>query len=163
MSNTGGTVSAHNSLFGNNTATSHPDFSGDFASASYNLLSDGTGSNLIDGIDGNRVGSAKMPLDPLLGPLDDNGGPTLTHALLPGSPALDAGDNTDAPEWDQRGEGYARIVNDVIDIGAFEEQVSPSPGQSPVPISGTMEGVDPTALLFLELSSRRDPFRWDAW
>ena len=38
-----------------------------------------------------------------LGPLQDNGGPTFTHALLCGSPALDAGDNTDAPATDQRG------------------------------------------------------------
>ncbi len=58
----------------------------------------------------------------MLGPLADNGGPTLTHALLPGSPAIDAGDNTDAPEWDQRGPGFPRIVNGTIDIGAFEVQ-----------------------------------------
>jgi hypothetical protein len=49
-------------------------------------------------------------------------------ALLPGSPAIDAGDNTDAPDWDQRGEGFPRIVgvidpdNPVIDIGAYEVQ-----------------------------------------
>jgi hypothetical protein len=66
--------------------------------------------------------------DPLLGPLQDNGGPTPTMALLPGSPAIDAGDNADAPDWDQRGEGFARVVgildpdNPVIDIGAYEVQ-----------------------------------------
>ena len=49
-------------------------------------------------------------------------------ALLPGSPAIDAGDNTDAPDWDQRGPGFPRIVgvinpdNPVIDIGAYEVQ-----------------------------------------
>ena len=43
--------------------------------------------------------------DPLLGPLQNNGGPTLTHALLPGSPAIDAGDPnfTPPPFYDQRG------------------------------------------------------------
>jgi hypothetical protein len=60
--------------------------------------------------------------DPLLGLLTDNGGPTFTHALLDGSPAIDAGDNTDAPDFDQRGDGFARIVNGIIDIGAYEVQ-----------------------------------------
>src|SRR5216683_3158815 len=63
-----------------------------------------------------------LDVNPRLGPLQDNGGPTLTHAPLEGSPAIDAGDNTDAPEFDQRGEGFPRIVNDIIDIGAFEVQ-----------------------------------------
>ena len=43
------------------------------------------------GTNGNLLGTAKAPLNPLLGPLADNGGPTQTHALLPGSPAIDAG------------------------------------------------------------------------
>jgi hypothetical protein len=43
-------------------------------------------------------------------------------ALLDGSPAIDAGDNTDAPEWDQRGEGFSRIAGKNIDIGAYEVQ-----------------------------------------
>ena len=41
---------------------------------------------------GNFIGTSTDPIDPLLGPLQDNGGPTFTHALLAGSPALDAGD-----------------------------------------------------------------------
>src|SRR5204862_4398915 len=53
-----------------------------------------------------------------LGPLQDNGGPTFTHALLCGSPAINAGDNTFAPTTDQR--GFARIVGGVMDIGAYE-------------------------------------------
>jgi hypothetical protein len=65
----------------------------------------------------------------MLGPLADNGGPTLTHALLPGSPALDAGDPNpvDPPEWDQRGPGSPRIVHGRIDIGAFEVQATGAP------------------------------------
>jgi hypothetical protein len=58
-------------------------------------------------------------------PLADNGGPTQTHALAAGSPAIDAGDNTLVPAeltTDQRGTGFARIVNGVVDIGAFEDQ-----------------------------------------
>jgi hypothetical protein len=62
-----------------------------------------------------------------LGPLANNGGPTQTHALLPGSPAIDAGDNADAPEFDQRGPGFARIVNGTIDIGSYEVQATGAP------------------------------------
>lgn len=64
---------------------------------------------------------------PLLGPLRDNGGPTLTHALLSHSPALDAGDNsaidplTSVPFIvDQR--GFPRVDHGIADIGAFEVQ-----------------------------------------
>jgi hypothetical protein len=61
-------------------------------------------------------------VDPLLGPLADNGGPTLTHALLPGSPAIDAGNPAipNPPPADQR--GFARIYGPAIDIGSFEAQ-----------------------------------------
>jgi predicted outer membrane repeat protein len=59
--------------------------------------------------------------DPLLGPLQDNGGPTETMALLPGSPAIDAGAPTDS-EWDQRGPGFPRQVNGSTDIGAYQTQ-----------------------------------------
>jgi hypothetical protein len=121
--NSGGTVDALNSLFADNTAAVHPDVSGNFADATYNLLGDGTGSNLINGVNGNLVGSADDPLDPLLGPLADNGGPTLTHALLDGSPALDAGTSDGAPPTDQRG-----VPRDnPPDIGAYEVPDVPRP------------------------------------
>jgi hypothetical protein len=56
--------------------------------------------------------------NPLLGPLQDNGGPTFTHALLHGSPAIDAGSNTGAPATDQR--GTPRPQGTFCDIGAYE-------------------------------------------
>jgi hypothetical protein len=56
--------------------------------------------------------------DAKLGPLANNGGPTLTMALLPGSPAIDAGDTSLAPATDQR--GFPRPVGPAVDIGAYE-------------------------------------------
>lgn len=62
---------------------------------------------------------------PLLAPLASNGGPTQTHALLPGSPAIDHGTNPDNASHDQRGSGYARVVGTSADIGAFESGAGP--------------------------------------
>ena len=73
---------------------------------------------------GNQIGTLADPVAPLLGPLTDNGGPTLTHALLLGSPAIDAGGDGVAQTEDQR--GLARNVNGV-DIGAFELQPAAPP------------------------------------
>lgn len=56
--------------------------------------------------------------DPRLGSLTDNGGPTRTRALLPGSPAIDAGDDQGCPKADQR--GTSRPQGAACDIGAFE-------------------------------------------
>src|SRR3990172_5201050 len=65
---------------------------------------------------------AGIPMaDPLLGPLRDNGGPTLTHALLPDSPAIDAANPAFCPAGDQRGVTRPQGVG--CDIGAFEVQV----------------------------------------
>jgi hypothetical protein len=66
-----------------------------------------------------------MPLDPKLGPLQNNGGPTFTQALLAGSPAIDAGDDSvlGAPfnlTTDQRGPGFGRKVCAHVDAGAYE-------------------------------------------
>jgi hypothetical protein len=65
--------------------------------------------------------------DPMLGPLQDNGGRTWTHALLPGSPAIDHGNNVLGIDIDQRAfddtvssRGYERVVGPSADIGAFE-------------------------------------------
>jgi hypothetical protein len=114
------TVVAGNSIAGGGWGSDGADFYGALAASAYNLF--GTSSG----------GSGYAPTDLLnvdakLGPLQDNGGPTQTMALLPGSPAIDSGDNTNAPQWDQRGAGYPRIVNGTIDRGAFEVQNSAGP------------------------------------
>jgi hypothetical protein len=114
------------------------------ASLGYNLI--GTG-NAFPGTS-NPLQAFNQPgdqtgVDPLLGPLADNGGPTMTHALLPGSPAIDAGDPNIAAgvgsvsEFDQRGSPFRRVLDGDatgggrIDIGAFESAIIPDP--SPVP------------------------------
>ena len=86
-------------------------------SLGHNLDSDGT-----CGLDG--TGDLSNT-DPLLGPLQDNGGPTLTHALLPDSPAIDSGDDAvlGSPHnltTDQR--GFPRLLGAHLDIGAYEAE-----------------------------------------
>src|SRR5206468_11767346 len=73
--------------------------------------------------------------DPMLGPLQDNGGPTFTHTLLPGSPAIDAGDPnfTPPPYYDQRGPVFWRVRNGRIDSGSFEVQQGTTPSPTPTP------------------------------
>ena len=84
------------------------------AASSHNQIEDGANAcGLADGVDGNIIGQ-----DPMLGPLADNGGATQTHALLSGSPAIDAGTNSNCPASDQR--GVARPQGPACDIGAYE-------------------------------------------
>ena len=95
-------------------------------SRGYNLSSDDGGGYL------NGPGD-QLNIDPLLGPLQDNGGSTFTHALLPGSPAIDAADPnfTPPPFFDQRGPGFDRVMNGRIDVGSLEVQNPPSPTPTP--------------------------------
>ncbi|HYW71219.1 MAG TPA: right-handed parallel beta-helix repeat-containing protein, partial [Pyrinomonadaceae bacterium] len=104
-----------------------------------NLDSDGT-SALTNGLNGDQIGTIGSPINAMLAPLGNYGGTTQTHALLPGSPALDVGNNTLANKAgltnDQRGTGFNRIVNTTVDIGAFE-----SNGFSISSTSGTPQSV----------------------
>jgi pimeloyl-ACP methyl ester carboxylesterase len=97
---------------------------GTFTSLGYNLASD-NGGGVLTGL-GDQINTA-----PMLGPLQNNGGPTLTHALLPGSPAIDSGNPnfTPPPLYDQRGPVFARVANGRIDKGSFEVQASNVSGQ----------------------------------
>jgi len=108
----------------NNGSTS--DVSGEFDSLGYNLVGDGTGATGFDST-GDLVGTSDSLLNPRLGALKDNGGPTKTQLLLAGSIAVDAGAPSGSfPDFDQRGEGFVRIIdgdNDgvaQVDIGAVE-------------------------------------------
>jgi predicted outer membrane repeat protein len=112
----GGNV--RSTIVAGNNAPFGPDVAFGIPSQGHNLIGNGSGGTGFTGMD--LVGTSGHLIDPLLGPLQDNGGRTQTMALLPGSPAIDAGDNTGAPATDQR--GFPRIVGGTIDIGAFELQ-----------------------------------------
>lgn len=118
-------LSATSTILAGNLAdggTKH-DVRGPFRLADHVLLGNNTGSNLAAAApdaNGNLIGSAAAPIDARLGPLAFNGGPTPTHALLPGSPAIDAGQEAESVRFDQRGAGYARVLGARADIGAFE-------------------------------------------
>ena len=127
-----GTVNVTNTLVAGNsdyspiTSTLHPDASGTFISGGYNLV------GVVTGTTGFTATGDMTNIAPLLGPLQDNGGPTLTHALLSGSAGIDAG-NPAPPgtggnacrATDQR--GVARPQGSACDIGAFEAQVADPP------------------------------------
>jgi hypothetical protein len=98
-----------------------PDVDGPLTSLGHNLIGDGSGGSGYAATD--LAGTSANPIDAKLGPLQDNGGPTQTMALLPGSPAINAGGPSES-EWDQRGPGYPRTVNGMTDIGAYEVQPS---------------------------------------
>jgi hypothetical protein len=111
-------------------------------SLGYNLSSDDGGKILTGPGD-------QIDTDPLLGPLQDNGGPTFTHALLFGSPAINAGDPgfTPPPFFDQRGPGFNRVVNSRIDTGSFEMQTggTPTPTATTTPASSATPTATGTA------------------
>jgi hypothetical protein len=98
------------------------DIFGAVLTADHNLEGNATGSTgIVNGVNGNIVGGNGHPvINPLLGPLQNNGGPTQTMALLAGSPAIGHANNAKAPATDQR--GFARLdeLGELTDIGAFE-------------------------------------------
>lgn len=119
---TGGSVTLLNTIVAQDTGAS-PDASGTFTSQGHNLI--GTTNGSSGWLASDLKGSITSPLNPLLGPLQNNGGPTLTAALLTGSPAIDAGDDAvlgppASLTTDQR--GYPRKSGQHVDIGAYEVQ-----------------------------------------
>jgi hypothetical protein len=120
---------------GNSATTSGPDVFGSFVSRGFNLIgkvAGGTGFTAATDL----KGTITSPLDPKLGPLQNNGGRTQSMGLLPGSPAIDKGTSVSIAgttlSTDQRGAGFPRkfdnlsianaVGGDGTDIGAFERQ-----------------------------------------
>jgi filamentous hemagglutinin family protein len=148
----GGTFTIRNSIIAGNfdLGLQAPDLGSNVAGVGFT----NGGNNLIGANDGFAatfapsvlIGTIAAPVNPQLAPLANNGGTTLTHALLPNSPALNAGNNANAPVGnDQR--GLPRIFGVAVDIGAFESQVPlvvATPTPSPSPIS--TPNIDPSVV-----------------
>ena len=109
-----GNLSITNNIFANSTSGGDcvRDMIGGTVNGSNNLIEDGSSCSTGSFVNG----------DPLLGPLSDNGGPTLTMALLPGSPAIDAGTAV-CVSTDQR--GVTRPQGAACEIGAYEYEYQP--------------------------------------
>jgi fibronectin-binding autotransporter adhesin len=129
-----GTTTLYNTIVALNTAgittTATPnDISGTVSlSSAFNLIGTGGAGGLLNGTNSNQVAVTSPGLATALA---SNGGPTPTIALLAGSPAIDAGSNARAVDaqgnpllYDQRGPGFPRIVNSVVDIGAYERALA---------------------------------------
>jgi len=129
-----------------------PDCAGTLTSRGYNLLGVDAGcTGVTNGIDGDQSGSAAHPLNPGLGPLQDNGGSSLTMALLSGSAAIDAGNPGGCADGqgnplttDQRGMPRPNPANGRCDIGAYEVQTPSLP--TPTPTSSPLSLMTPTAM-----------------
>jgi fibronectin-binding autotransporter adhesin len=114
---------------GSGTTATSSDISGNVAvTSAFNLIGTGGAGGLTGATNGNLVGVTAPGLATTLA---NNGGSTLTLALLAGSPAIDAGNNAlavngngNALLFDQRGQGFPRIVNSIVDIGAFERSLA---------------------------------------
>ncbi len=123
----GGPLNVQNTLIANNSdPTSDPDCFGTLASQGYNLIETvSAGCNIVGDTTGNITGQ-----DPILGSLANNGGPTEIHALLLGSPAIDAGNDAACEATDQRGEPRPADGDQdgtaICDIGAYEVQPPPA-------------------------------------
>jgi hypothetical protein len=141
-------VTLRNTIVAGNTSTNGPDIRGNVSSTDSvnNLIGIATSSysGPGNGVQGNQVGSSTAPIDPKLGPLQDNGGPTETRALLIGSPALNAGDSNQLGVGDQRGVVRSGGVN----IGAYQASASalfvsgPDTAIAGTPFDVTVEAVD---------------------
>lgn len=155
IDNSFGTVTLANTIVAGNFRGGNPSKTADdingaiAASSSFNLIGTGGSGGLTNGTNNNQVGVA----NPGLGILANNGGPTQTHALLPGSAAINAGSNALAVDQnnnslttDQRGVGFSRIVNATVDIGTFESR-----GFSISTTSGTPQSATITTVFDLPL------------
>jgi hypothetical protein len=113
IDNFGGTVTINNTIIAGNTAAEDPDLYGNLTSLGYNLIGNTQGASGFDPSD-------LLDIDPKLSSLYGNGGPTLTMALLPGSPALNAGDPGQLGVPDQRG----LVRSGGVNIGAYQASAS---------------------------------------
>jgi hypothetical protein len=151
------TASARNSVLAGNSATSGADCLGTIDSLGYNIVQD---ANVAECAISNVVTGNQLGIDPLLLPLQDNGGPTETHEPFLGSPAIDAG-ACDGSVEDQRGferptdiptiPNRPTATDDGCDVGPVEVELAKALVPLEIPIrwcivEGSPTQVDPGAV-----------------
>lgn len=162
-----GTISVLNSIIAANGINS-TDVTGSFDSQGNNLIGNNQNSNFVNGNNNDKVGTNSAHLSPNLGPLQNNGGSTLTHSLLLNSPASNSGNNCVFMEstnggcldfpllFDQR--GFSRLAGAAVDIGAVEMLI---PTASSAIISGRVisksNGLIPNAKLTISGGNLLNP------
>jgi parallel beta-helix repeat protein len=124
----GATVNVTNSIVSGNSNPLTPDILtiGGTTNAQYSAIGSNSGFTLSAASNHNVPFGTNL----LLGPLAYNGGFTQTHAVLPGSPLINAGGNALVPAGtttDERGAGFPRVVGPAVDIGAFEQTATSAP------------------------------------
>ncbi|HET7844545.1 MAG TPA: choice-of-anchor Q domain-containing protein [Xanthomonadales bacterium] len=122
------TATLASSIFANSTGAAPADVGTvgqGFAITATTSLVENPGNSGITATGGNLVG-----VDPQLGPLANNGGPTQTHLPATASPVVNAGANPSGAAFDQRGTPFARVVGAAADIGSVEV---PAGGPPPTP------------------------------
>ena len=153
LRNTGEAEVINTLIAGNSSlTTTAADVSGTLSSGGHNLIQSPAGITLIGG-SGDTLGA-----DARLDVLRNNGGPTETVALLPDSPAIDAGDNSASPAVDQR--GLPRPAGGAADIGAFEYQPGPTITEARGANYGTFQ-LEPNQRYIVEGST--DLMQWTAF
>jgi parallel beta-helix repeat protein len=138
-----GNLNLGNTIVAGNSASTQSELSpidgATITSAGHNHIGDSAGDSTVAGITYQASDTRDVP--PLLGELADNGGAVPTHSLLPGSPAINTGDNAKAVDpfnnspllFDARGTGFSRVLGGTVDKGAFELS---SPTAASVTVSG---------------------------
>ena len=157
FNNDGGTVLLHNTIIAanSNSAPNTHDIAGAITAGDYNLVGYTNGLTLPGS---NNV----LGVPPLLGPLSNNGGLTLSHLPLPGSPAIDAGDPASLLNVDQR--GFARPQGIRVDIGSVEVTETITPPllsiEQTAPGLVTLSWSPPTTGFVLQTNLTFNPFTW---
>ena len=158
-------ISMDNTIVAANTATTDAEIAAS-ANGNNNLIGDGTSAGGLNAANGNIIGidwTTVLENDGLAPTLADNGGATATIALLPGSAAINVGDDAAAAglNFDQRGAGFDRFAG-TVDIGAFEVQNLP-----PTADPGGSYGVSEGSVVTLDGSGSSDAdnaivdYEWD--
>jgi hypothetical protein len=145
----GSKITLNNTIVAGNTAPLGPDIQANGVNpvtANYSFIGTLAGATIVS----NHV----LTGNPMLGPLQNNGGLTQTMALLPGSPAIDAGSNALASGLSTDQRGFNRIVNSIVDIGAYEFQ---PPGTAMVVVSSLNPSVFGQGVTFTATVSATAP------